>query len=274
VAERDPALRLRVLSALALLPVALVLVVLGGWGFTGFVALAVVVMALEWARLTAFRHGRRSGWIAGGAVLTVGLVATLLMATSRAESALICLLAGMPLAALIARLAGGQPGWTGFGVGYVGLPALALVWLRGVPELGLAILIWLLVVVWTTDTAAYFAGRAIGGPRLAPAISPSKTWAGLCGGMFGAALTGALAAWLFGSGRLLLAAGLGALLAAVAQLGDLVESGFKRAAGVKDSGTLIPGHGGLLDRIDGLLFAAPALALLGLVAGMENLPWR
>ena len=137
-----------------------------------------------------------------------------------------------------------------------------MLWLRGVPELGLALLVWLFVVVWTTDTAAYFAGRAIGGPRLAPAISPSKTWAGLCGGMLGAALTGALAAWLLGSGRLLQAAGLGALLAVVAQLGDLVESGSKRAAGVKDSGTLIPGHGGLLDRVDGLLFAAPVFAAM------------
>ena len=82
--------------------------------------------------------------------------------------------------------------WTGLGVGYVGLPALALIWLRAMPDLGLAMLLWLLVVVWTTDTAAYFVGRAIGGPRLAPAISPSKTWAGLCGGMLGAALTGAL----------------------------------------------------------------------------------
>ena len=269
MAERDPALRLRVLSALALVPLALGLVVLGGWGFAAFVALAVAVMGLEWARLTAFRYGRRSGWIAGGAVLAVGLGATFLMASGRAESALICLLAG-----LAGWLTGGSPAWTSLGVGYVGLPALALLWLRGVPELGLAILLWLLVVVWTTDTTAYFAGRAIGGARLAPAISPSKTWAGLCGGMLGAALTGALAAWLLGSGRLLQAAGLGALLAVVAQLGDLAESGFKRAAGVKDSGTLIPGHGGLLDRVDGLLFAAPALALLGLIAGPENLPWR
>jgi phosphatidate cytidylyltransferase len=274
VAERDPALRLRVLSALALVPLALLLVWRGGGWFAGFVALAVIIMSLEWARLTAFRHGRRSGWIAGGAVLLVGLGATLLIALGRAEAAAACLLAGMLLAGLVAWAAGGAPGWTALGVGYVGLPALALLWLRGVPELGLALLVWLLVVVWTTDTAAYFAGRTIGGPRLAPAISPSKTWAGLCGGMLGAALTGALAAWLLGSGRLLLAAGLGALLALVAQLGDLFESGFKRAAGVKDSGTLIPGHGGLLDRVDGLLFAAPALALLGLIAGPEALPWR
>jgi phosphatidate cytidylyltransferase len=274
VAERDPALRLRVLSALALVPLALVLVVLGGWGFAAFVALAVVVMGLEWARLTGLRYGRRSGRIAGGAVLLVGLGATLLIALGRAEAALACLLAGMLLAGLVAWATGGRPGWTALGVGYVGLPALALLWLRGVPELGLALLLWLLVVVWTTDTAAYFAGRAIGGPRLAPAISPGKTWAGLCGGMLGAALSGALAAWLLGSGRLLQAAGLGALLALVAQLGDLVESGFKRAAGVKDSGTLIPGHGGLLDRVDGLLFAAPALALLGLLAGPGTLPWR
>jgi len=274
VAERDPALRLRVLSALALVPLALGLVVLGGWSFAALVALAVVLMALEWAHLTGFRYGRRSGWIAGAAVLAVGLGATLLMALGHAEAALACLLAGMLLAGLVAWAAGGRPGWTALGVGYIGLPALALLWLRGVPELGLATLLWLLVVVWTTDTAAYFAGRTIGGPRLAPAISPSKTWAGLCGGMLGAALTGALAAWLLGSGRLLQAAGLGALLALVAQLGDLFESGFKRAAGVKDSGTLIPGHGGLLDRVDGLLFAAPALALLGLLAGPESLPWR
>jgi len=263
-----------VLSALALLPIALAMVWFGGWAFAAFVALAVVVMGLEWARLTAFRYNRRSGRVAGAAVLVVGLAATLLIAAGRPEAALVCLIAGMLLAGLAARAAGAPPAWTTLGVGYVGLPALALIWLRSMPDLGLSVLLWLLVVVWTTDTAAYFAGRAIGGPRLAPAISPSKTWAGLCGGMVGAALTGMLAAWLLGSGRLLLAGGLGALLAVVAQLGDLVESGVKRAAGVKDSGTLIPGHGGLLDRVDGLLFAAPTLALLGLIAGGESLAWR
>ncbi|HEX5795299.1 MAG TPA: phosphatidate cytidylyltransferase [Geminicoccaceae bacterium] len=274
MAERDPALRLRVLSALALIPIALAMVVLGGWGFAGFVELAVVLMAFEWARLSILRFGRRSGWIAGGAVLAVGSIATLLIAAGRPEAALGCLLGGTVLAALLARAVGGSPVWTGLGVVYVGLPAIALIWLRAVPELGLGLLIWLLVVVWATDTAAYFAGRTLGGPRLAPAISPSKTWSGLCGGMLGAALTGAFTAGLLGSERLIQAAGLGAVLAIVAQLGDLTESAFKRMAGVKDSSALIPGHGGLLDRIDGLLFAAPALALVGLIAGPEALPWR
>jgi phosphatidate cytidylyltransferase len=274
VAERDPAFRLRVLSAFALLPVALAMVVLGGWGFAGFVALGVAVIALEWGRLSALRFGRRSGWIAGGAVLLVGLTATLLMASGRPEGAVVCLLGGALLSGAVAWVAGGRPLWTSLGVAYVGLPALSLIWLRAAPELGLSALLWLLIVVWTTDTAAYFAGRAIGGPRLAPRISPSKTWSGLCGGMLGAALTGALTTWLLGSERLLQAAGLGAVLAIVAQLGDLAESALKRAAQVKDSGSLIPGHGGLLDRVDGLLFAAPALALLGLIAGPESLPWQ
>ncbi|HEX3210526.1 MAG TPA: phosphatidate cytidylyltransferase, partial [Geminicoccaceae bacterium] len=120
----------------------------------------------------------------------------------------------------------------------------------------------------------YVAGRGLGGPRLAPAVSPSKTWSGLFGGVLGAALAGTLTAWLLGSGRLVQGAGLGAVLAAVSQLGDLIESAFKRLAGVKDSGSLIPGHGGVLDRVDGLLLAAPVLALLTLIAGPEDLPWR
>jgi phosphatidate cytidylyltransferase len=274
VAERDPAFRLRVLSAFALLPIALAMVALGGWGFAGFVALGVAVIALEWGRLSSLRFDRRSGWIAGGAALVIGLTCTLLIASGRPQAALVCLLGGALLSGIVASAAGGRPVWTSLGVAYVGLPALSLIWLRAAPELGLSALLWLLIVVWTTDTAAYFAGRAIGGPRLAPRVSPSKTWSGLCGGMLGAALTGALTAWLLGSERLLQAAGLGAVLAIVAQLGDLAESALKRAARVKNSGSLIPGHGGLLDRVDGLVFAAPALALLGLIAGPQSLPWR
>ena len=274
MAERDPAFRLRVLSALALVPVAVAVVVLGGWSFAVSVALMTGLMAREWAALCGRRFGRRSGRLAGAAVFLVGISAVLLIAAGWPEAALACLLAGALVAGVVALVLGSPPGWTGLGVLYLGLPSLALIWLRSVPDLGLGLLLALLVVVWTTDTAAYVAGRSLGGPRLAPAISPSKTWSGLCGGVLGAALAGALAAWLLGSGRLVQAAGLGALLAAVSQLGDLIESACKRLAGVKDSGSLIPGHGGVLDRVDGLLLAAPALALLGLIVGPEGLPWR
>ncbi len=229
------------LSALALVPIALAMVVLGGWGFAGFVELAVVLMAIEWARLSILRFGRRSGWIAGGTVLAVGFTATLLIAAGRPEAALGCLVGGALLAALLARAAGGPWVWTGLGVLYIGLPAVALIWLRALPELGLGVLLWLLVVVWTTDTAAYFAGRTLGGPRLAPAISPSKTWSGLCGGMLGAALTGAFTAGLLGSERLVHAAGLGAVLAIVAQLGDLTEFGVQAHGGRQGQRRADPG---------------------------------
>jgi phosphatidate cytidylyltransferase len=166
------------------------------------------------------------------------------------------------LTALIVSARAAAAMWAGIGVALIGLPAVALVWLRAVPELGLGLLLWLLIVVWTTDTAAYAVGRRVGGPRLAPAISPGKTWSGLGGGVIGASLAGAITLWALGSERLIHAAGLGAAFAVLAQLGDLAESALKRRAGVKDSGSLIPGHGGVLDRVDGFLLTAPALALL------------
>jgi phosphatidate cytidylyltransferase len=177
-------------------------------------------------------------------------------------------------AGLVARARGSAPLWTSVGIVLIGLPAVALVWLRSLPDIGLSALLWLLIVVWTTDSAAYVVGRRVGGARLAPSISPGKTWAGLGGGVIGASLASVIVAWALGSERLVHAAGLGAGFAVIAQLGDLAESMLKRRAGVKDSGSLIPGHGGVLDRVDGLLLAAPLLALLGLLAGPEGLPWR
>jgi phosphatidate cytidylyltransferase len=273
VASGD-SLALRLLSAAILIPLVVAVVVIGAWTFWTLIAAAVVLMAVEWAGLIGARFGRPAGRFAGAVVALVVAVASLLFALGWRGEALAWLLLGAACSSLLARRFDAPSGWTTVGIVYVGLPTLALLWLRSLPELGLWALLWLLVVVWATDTAAYAAGRLLGGPRLAPAISPAKTWSGLIGGMLGAALVAMATTWIIGSTRLAQAAGLGAALAVVAQLGDLFESALKRRAGIKDSGRSIPGHGGLLDRVDGLLFAAPALAAFGLLLGPEALPWR
>jgi phosphatidate cytidylyltransferase len=271
VADDKAAFHLRVLSALALVPVALGVVVAGGWIYVLFVGLLAALMALEWRRLSAARFDPRYARLAGGIALGVGLVATILAALGRPGEAVVSVAFGMGLAGVLARPRAAASLWAGIGVALVGLPVVALVWLRSIPELGLYLLLWLLIVVWTTDTAAYLVGRRVGGPRLAPVISPGKTWSGLGGGVIGASLASVITAWALGSERLVQAAGLGAAFAILAQLGDLAESALKRLAGVKDSGSLIPGHGGVLDRVDGLLLTAPALALL---VGTKAWPWR
>lgn len=164
------------------------------------------------------------------------------------------------------RLTGGKASWMALGLAYVLVPCLSLIWLRNESEDPLLVLI-LFVCIWASDTGAYAAGRLIGGPKLAPKISPNKTWAGLFGAMAasGAVLVGALF-WRStiapDGGMVLVAALLGAGIAVVGQAGDLFESWVKRRFGAKDSGTLIPGHGGALDRLDSMLFVAPAAAVV------------
>jgi phosphatidate cytidylyltransferase len=269
----ESSLTLRVVSALAMMPVALGLVILGGWPFACLICLAVVLMAIEWRQLTVACFDGLGGGLAGASVAGLGLAVVVLAGSGRPFDALLALLAGAVIAGLIAWRLGAPPLWIGLGAAYLALPALALVWLRGLPQFGLQIVVWLLAVVWTTDILAYLVGRTVGGPRLAPSISPGKTWSGLCGGVVAAALAGGVTAWAIGSERVAQAAGLGGLLAIISQIGDLIESTLKRRAGVKDSGTLIPGHGGVLDRLDGLILAAPVLALLGLMLGPRVLPW-
>jgi phosphatidate cytidylyltransferase len=138
---------------------------------------------------------------------------------------------------------------------------------------GLLTVLWLMMMVWACDTGAYFAGRTIGGPKLLPSVSPKKTWAGLIGGMVAAALVGAaMAAWSGLADPVILAA-VSAAVAAFSQVGDLSESAFKRHFGVKDSGDVIPGHGGVLDRVDGLLFAIIIVVAIAHGRGGELLPW-
>ncbi len=155
------------------------------------------------------------------------------------------------------------------GLPYIGFGTVALVWLRAMPASGLANVLLLLLVVWASDVGAYVAGRTIGGPKLAPAISPGKTRSGAIGGLIAASLVGGGAAfWLgLGAGSIGWLLPLAASLSAVSQAGDLLESAIKRHFGVKDSGWLIPGHGGVFDRLDGLLAAAPAAAALAFALG-------
>lgn len=172
------------------------------------------------------------------------------------------------------RLTGGwrRPGWMLGGLVYVGGPVVALLWLRHDAEWGLATILWLFATVAAIDTGAYFAGKLVGGPKLAPLISPNKTWAGLGGGMAAAGVCGLIAATILGT-DILTAVVFSVVLAPVAQIGDIGESAVKRYFGVKDSGSILPGHGGILDRIDGLVVAAAFVAAVRL-AGWEAMPWQ
>jgi phosphatidate cytidylyltransferase len=250
----------RIVSAAVLIPVVLALVWAGGWGFAALVALAAALMGVEWHRLTVGRIDPAA--IVCTAAMVLGVVAVPLAPPWAGPTVL---LAGAGAVLLLGRDEGLR--WRLLALLWLGLPAQAILWLRLQPEIGLWLTGWLLATVWASDTGAYFAGRGIGGPKLAPRVSPNKTWAGLLGGMLAAGVAAAaIAAW---GGFAPWAAGLvAAAVAALSQGGDLAESALKRHFGVKDSGNLIPGHGGILDRVDALLAAALATALLfGFSAG-------
>ena len=262
----DPALRNRIAAGMFLGLLATGDVLLGGWFFALLLLTAVALMAREWARLAGPLDPAARDLVMGAALLPAAAI-LLVMSSGEEGGALLLLAVGSVAAAGVAALLPGSPShWAAGGVLYVGLPALSLLWLRNDGPYGIVLVLWLFFVVWATDTFAYFAGRAVGGPRLAPKLSPSKTWAGLAGGMVGAAVVGGAFAAAQG-GATIKAAALAALLAAVAQAGDLFESWLKRRVGLKDSGTLIPGHGGVFDRLDGLLFAAPVFAAIVLASG-------
>ena len=254
-------LSLRILSALVLIPLALGAVWAGAWAFVALAVVAAVLLGWEWTRLC--QDGRYGP--AGVALSLIGAVAVIL-AHLAPPWAFLAVFIGLAAIAFIPGQKSGSARWMIGGVAYIALPALSLVWISGQ---GRETLLWLLVVVWATDIGAYVAGRLIGGPKLMPKVSPKKTWAGLGGGVTWAALVGlATSCLLDGAGpsaALLMV--ISAVLAVVAQAGDLFESWVKRHFGVKDSSGIIPGHGGVMDRLDGLLAAALPVALLCLVLG-------
>jgi phosphatidate cytidylyltransferase len=259
-AERGPANAFaRIVSALVLAPLAIAAVLIGGWPFVLFWSVAAIGVYWEWS--AEIVRAPRSAQIAGAAVLAI---AGALAAAGYPGAAVLVIAAG---AGALAALAKENRLWCAAGVLYAGVVLAGPVLLRGDPQFGAIALLYLFAVVWATDIVAFFGGRLIGGPKLAPGISPKKTWSGAVAGALGAVVAGGAVAAAASLTNLLAAIGLALLLSAVAQAGDLGESAVKRHFGVKDSSRIIPGHGGLMDRLDGFLAAAGAAALLGVARG-------
>lgn len=273
-AKRWRDLRKRALSAAVLGPAAVACIWFGAEAFTAMVALAVAVLAWEWVRLC----GRRTRVFPGLAVPLVVLAAGAFAVQNHSRIALVVLFAGF-----VATWAGAhrmgrgltQPaGRLALGVLYIGLAGIALIELRHDTEAGRGNVLFLFLVVWASDIGAYMAGRAFGGPKLAPSISPNKTWSGAAGGLVSALVVGGGCALAFTPSASLVAVTVVVVVVSVASmLGDLLESAIKRHFKVKDTSSLIPGHGGLLDRLDGVLAAAPVASLLSFMLGLGRPLW-
>ncbi|WP_428033061.1 phosphatidate cytidylyltransferase [Ancylobacter sp.] len=248
-------------SALVLGPFVVLVAMYGGWGFRALVALASVIILWEWLRMIGAKP-RSPLLVIGAAAL---LAAILLLAIRPPPAAIGIVVLGAITAALVARSNPERRTWAPFGVLYAGALALPTLILRDDANFGLVSLVWLLAVVWSTDIAAYFCGRLIGGAKLWPRVSPNKTWSGAIGGTLTGMLAGMATLYVAGIESALLAAPVALLCSLASQAGDLFESAMKRHFGMKDSSQLIPGHGGLMDRLDGFIAAAALALLIGLI---------
>ncbi len=256
----------RVVTAAILAPVVLGIVWAGGFLYNLLVIAAMMAGMFEWVRLTVKKPSLRLDAVAclGVAlVLFAGWIFGFLWALRFLPLIVLGVFYFAQESDPVQRNWMKRALWVAFGPAYLGMSGVALIEIRADDQTGVLAAFYLLAVVWSTDIGAYFAGRAIGGPKLMPKVSPNKTWAGLLGGMLSAGLLGGAVAWMLDDGAPHRAALVALGLAVVSQMGDLFESYIKRRRGVKDSGTLIPGHGGLLDRIDGLLLAS--IVMFGLL---------
>jgi phosphatidate cytidylyltransferase len=258
----------RVVAGVVMIVVAVGAAYYGGWPFRILGAAAAAVMMIEWAdmhrvpRLWAYvGAGVMAAALLGGAEYLYPAADELLEFDAGDLAPNAWAFAGLAVLAVLIGAASRRAAM-GWGFFYIAIPSFALLSLSWVWEV---LTFWVFAVTWATDIFAYFAGRAIGGPKLAPRISPNKTWAGLAGGMIGAGICAWLLASWFEMEWFFL--WMGAPMGLVAQIGDLYESWVKRRAGVKDSGSLLPGHGGVLDRLDGLLAVSIVTTLL-LMAGL------
>jgi phosphatidate cytidylyltransferase len=249
----------RIVAAMVLAPLAIAIAYAGGWLWIVLVTIIVIGLYVEWLTVVGLARDIRVV-LSGSAALAI---AGLCLMAGRSEISFGVLGIGLVVSALIAPE---RRNWVAAGFLYAAAAEVASVMVRLDAEKGFAALMLILLVVWATDIGGYFAGRSIGGPKLWPRVSPKKTWAGAVGSFVASlAVAGGFAALDLGKTAPLLL--LGAVLSVVSQLGDLFESAVKRRFGVKDSSHIIPGHGGLLDRLDGFVAAVLVAAILGFVRG-------
>jgi len=252
-------LLMRITVAAVLIPLAVAIAYAGGWLWTALVTLAAIGLFVEWLAIVGLAGATRVT-VPGVAALAV---AGICFAIGRLDAALIVLAVGF---VAVVSIAPERRSWAAAGFLYAAAAEIASVLVRLDPAKGFAALMFVLLIVWVTDSGGYFAGRGIGGPKLWPRVSPKKTWAGAAGG-FAASLAVAVGFAAFDLGRVGPLLMLSGTLSVVSQLGDLLESAVKRRFGVKDSSHIIPGHGGLMDRLDGFVAAVVVAALFGLLRG-------
>ena len=259
----------RIFAAAILIPAALLAVYVGGWVLAVWTTAAGLAMAREWVQIV---HRETFQWrfALHAAALAVSQA---LLAMEHPDWALSAILLVALVGSVAAQARDERGIWVALGVLYIAVPCLAFVWLRHTAPYGFLTVAWLLAVVWATDSAAYVAGSAAGGPRLAPLISPNKTWAGAIAGLAAGALATVILAKFIGVIAFWPFVGAGVVLSFLTQCGDLAESFLKRTFGVKNASDLIPGHGGALDRLDGLIFATLGLAAYVAQTGVSPIAW-
>lgn len=270
VSARTSSLWPRIITSLVLIPSALAAVYAGGWVLAIWASAAGIAMSREWVMIV--HRERQFGWrIALHAAAIVGSQA--LLVAGHANYAMACVFLMALIGNVYAQRLGERSIWTVMGIIFIALPCLAFAELRMLSPYGLETVVWLLCIVWATDSAAYLAGSSLGGPKLAPFISPNKTWVGAVSGLAAGIVAGIVLTQVTGfvarESFVLACAGVSLLT----QCGDLAESFLKRTFGVKDASDLIPGHGGALDRLDGMIVATAGVAILTGIIGHSPVVW-
>lgn len=270
---RFPDLGIRLIPALGVAALTVVVVWLGGIWLTLFAAVAALVMILEWRWITARQAGNHRMQGAPYAIAAAGSIC--LLAVAPFWASVLFLLAGVAAGMALDRMRGRWPAgfWSAPGALYIGGAGIALVMLRADAPFGIPTVVWAVLIVVATDIGGYFVGRTLRGPKLWRRVSPNKTWAGTLGGITLACLVGVIFGWAI-TGSIHMEIGLISIIAAmISQAGDLGESALKRHFGVKDAGRLIPGHGGLLDRLDGHIPVILAATILTFLRGQAVFVW-